>query len=41
MTKIWTLDARDTVLFDVVMQHSNLLYADLGPELLGLPTSRR
>ena len=33
MTKIWTLDTRDTVLLDVVMQHSQLSYADLGPEL--------
>jgi hypothetical protein len=33
MTKIWTLNARDTVLFDVVMQHSKLSYADLGPDL--------
>ncbi|MDP8976463.1 MAG: hypothetical protein M3N28_08920 [Actinomycetota bacterium] len=33
MTKIWTLNARDTVLFDVVMQHSKFSYAELGPEL--------
>lgn len=33
MTKIWTLNARDTVLFDAVMQHSKLSYAELGPEL--------
>lgn len=33
MTKIWTLNARDTVLFDVVKQHFKLSYADLGPEL--------
>src|SRR5438067_92796 len=33
MTKIWTLNTRDTVLFDVLMQHSELSYADLGPEI--------
>ncbi|HVE45491.1 MAG TPA: hypothetical protein VNA57_01920 [Acidimicrobiales bacterium] len=33
MTKIWTLNARDTVLFDVMMSHSGLSFADLGPEI--------
>lgn len=33
MTKIWTLNARDNMLFDLVMQHANLAYIDLGPEI--------
>jgi hypothetical protein len=33
MTKIWTLDARDTVLFDVVMSHAQLSHRELGKDI--------
>lgn len=36
MGKIWTVNARDTVLFDLVVENLGLSHVDLGPELRGL-----